>query len=129
MVNGELEGMAPAVDRGRAGDRRARAAQGQLVDTGRIECGLADAEKTLPPPLPVGDQPDGVAAKAAKMRIGDGERAGDGDRRLDGVATLADDGDARFAGQPMGTGDHAARAGGGRGARVHDSTQDGEETR
>ncbi len=74
-----------------AGSRRARG-----VDADRRAAGLVD-------------QPEPVAGQAVHMRIDHGAGGAGGQRRLDGVATLAQDGQAGLRRQVMRRGHHAAQ--------------------
>ena len=95
--------MAPCVDRARGrehGERPPR--RDRPVEDGERLRGLADAEESGASPLTVGDEPDRNRRPTRRSEESDSNRRADGDRRLDGVASRAQDLRARRSRERMG---------------------------
>jgi len=64
---------------------------------------------------------EAATAEAARLRMGDGEREGDGHRGIDGVAPTAEHVDADAGGMTLDRGHHARGSRGGLAATVHEA--------
>lgn len=102
-------GVPPGIDGAGRGERRKRSAQrNAAIEIRQFPRRLPDAEKTCFPPAAIGNDPDGIAAKTAEMRVDDGNRAADGDRSLKRIAAGSQDRRTCLARQRMRACYHAA---------------------